>query len=170
MHIETQNLIIRSFLPNDVDDVFEYMSNPDATYYLPEGVMSRESVTLLISETDKHFAIVNKDYEKVVGHLAFYAWSGEHTYEIGWVINPLYQRKGIALEAAYQTLKFGFETLGVHRVVAAAQPENLASYGLMEKLGMVREGHFRQCIPKGDGAWWDEYFYSMLHSDFKRNG
>ncbi len=38
----------------------------------------------------------------------------------------------------------------------------------MEKLGMVREGHFRQCIPKEDGTWWDEYFYSMLLDDFNK--
>lgn len=167
MNIETQNLIIRPFLFSDVEDVFEYMSDAEATHYLAEGVMSKEAVKSFVNETEKAFAIYHKQEKRLVGHIEFYAWFGDHTYEIGWIVNPKYQKQGIAYEAASCVLNHGFTKLGLHRVVATAQPENPASYLLMEKLGMVREGYFRQCIPKGEGVWWDEYFYSMLDSDYR---
>lgn len=169
MNIDSDNLTIRPFTTSDVDDVHEYMSCPDVTYYLPQGVMSKDAVAEFIANNTKVFAICLKGSGKLVGHIEFYPWFGDHTYEIGWALNPSFQRQGIAFEAAARTLKYGFETLGVHRIIATAQPENVASYRLMEKLAMVREGHFRQCIPKGDDIWWDEYFYSMLLSDFRQN-
>lgn len=172
MNIETENLLIRPFEPNDVDDVLAYMSDPNTTYYLPEGVLSRQEVVHFITKNSKAFAIILRDDSygssgKLVGHIEFYAWFGEHTYEIGWALNPQFHRRGLAFEAASAVLTYGFNTLGIHRVVATAQPENTASHSLMDKLGMLREGHFRQCIPKGDGVWWDEYFYSILHYDYK---
>jgi RimJ/RimL family protein N-acetyltransferase len=36
----------------------------------------------------------------------------------------------------------------------------------MEKLGMRREGHFVQCIYRGDDQWWDEYFYALLAEEW----
>ncbi len=36
----------------------------------------------------------------------------------------------------------------------------------MEKLGMRREGHFRQCILRKTGEWWDEYFYALLAQEY----
>jgi bifunctional non-homologous end joining protein LigD len=43
-------------------------------------------------------------------------------------------------------LHYSFEILDGHRVIATCQPENPASYRVMEKLGMRREAHFRKCI------------------------
>jgi len=40
----------------------------------------------------------------------------------------------------------------------------------MEKLGMRREAHFRQCIHRDDGSWWDEYFYAMLDEEWTQLG
>ncbi len=169
MNIETQNLNIRHFLEKDVEDVYEYMSDSETTFYLPEGVLTKGDVIKFIENNSKAFAICHKESGKVIGHVEFFAWFGDHTYEIGWVINPRYQNNGFAYEAASQTLEYAFKTLGVHRVIATAQPENNASYRLMEKLGMVREGYFRQCIPKGNDVWWDEYFYSILLSDYEQH-
>ncbi|EIT7146556.1 N-acetyltransferase [Vibrio vulnificus] len=169
MNIETQNLMIRHFVEKDADDVYQYMSDTEATFYLPEGTLSRNDVSKFVSNNSKAFAICHKESAQVLGHIEFYAWFGDHTYEIGWVINPQFQRNGFAYEAASHVVEYAFQTLGVHRVIATSQPENAPSFRLMEKLGMVREGHFRQCIPKGNGVWWDEYFYSMLSSDYERH-
>ena len=38
----------------------------------------------------------------------------------------------------------------------------------MEKIGMRREGHFRQCIYRGEDHWWDEYFYAILASEWSQ--
>ncbi|UYO35844.1 GNAT family N-acetyltransferase [Bacillus zhangzhouensis] len=55
----------------------------------------------------------------------FYPCFGEHTYEIGWVFNQAYYNKVYASEAAYAVLHHGLDTLNLHRIIAACQPENV---------------------------------------------
>jgi RimJ/RimL family protein N-acetyltransferase len=98
--------------------------------------------------------------------MVFHPWFAPRTYEIGWVIHPDYQRRGYASEAAAALLRYGFEEMALHRIIATCQPENPASYGVMEKIGMRREGHFRQCIHRGGDLWWDEYFYALLADEW----
>ena len=84
-------------------------------------------------------------------------------------MHPISQGKGYATEAANALLWYGFETLQAHRIIATCQPENPASYRVMEKIGMNREGHFRKCNYRGQNIWWDEYFYAILDEEWIRN-
>ena len=88
------------------------------------------------------------------------------TYELGWVIAPAYQRHGYASEAAQALRDYCFANLNAHRVIATCQPDNPASYRVMEKIGLRREGHFRQCIQRSETEWWDEYFYALLRDEW----
>jgi RimJ/RimL family protein N-acetyltransferase len=57
--------------------------------------------------------------------------------------------------------------LKAHRVIATCQPENVASWRVAEKLGLRREGHFRACLYRAPGVWWDEYFYALLAEEYE---
>lgn len=148
--------------------VYNYMSDEVTTHFLPNGQMFEDELTVFLKSNTKAFAVTLLKNSVLIGHIEFYPCFGNHTYEIGWVFNRKYQKKGYAFQAASAVIKHGFEHLKIHRIVSTCQPENPDSFRLMEKLGMVREGFFRQCIPKGDGVWWDELFYSMLRSDFDK--
>ena len=64
-------------------------------------------------------------------------------------------------------LKVGFEDLGLRRIIAQCDPRNESSWRLMERLGMRREAHFRECeIFKGE--WSDLFVYAMLAEEFLR--
>jgi ribosomal-protein-alanine N-acetyltransferase len=58
---------------------------------------------------------------------------------MGWLLAKEYWRRGLATEAATAWLHYGFETLGLDRIVAITRPENIASRGVMEKIGMNYE-------------------------------
>ncbi|RSK27552.1 N-acetyltransferase [Bacillus sp. HMF5848] len=169
MNIITDRLQIRFFSASDWKEVHEYTSNQSVMTYIPEGVMSEQATKDFIrknqGEHAKNFAVVLTETNTIIGHIVFHKYFGEHTYEIGWVFNPKYYNKGYATEAATATLKYGFETLGLHRVIATCQPENKSSYRVMEKIGMRREGFFKKCIPHGD-TWWDEYYYAILEEEW----
>ncbi|GAA0835352.1 GNAT family N-acetyltransferase [Paenibacillus glucanolyticus] len=170
MHIVTERLVIREFEPGDWQDVLLYTSDPVVMKYMPEAVFTQETVKLFLAENRgdqaRKYAVMLKMEEQVIGHIVFHPWFGENTYEIGWIFNSSYQNKGYATEAARAVLQYGFEVLNIHRIIATCQPENTPSYRVMEKLGMRREGHFKQCIPQGD-VWWDEYYYAMLRSEWE---
>jgi [ribosomal protein S5]-alanine N-acetyltransferase len=170
MNIETNRLRIRKFELNDVQALLEYTADNQVMRYIPEGVFTEgDAVKFIeanIGDKAEKFAVVLKDENTLIGHIAFHKYFGDHTYEIGWVFNPEFQNKGYASEAAKSILKYGFEELKLHRIIATCQPENIASYRVMEKIGMRREGYFKKCIPHGDG-WWDEYYYAILDEEWK---
>ena len=116
--------------------------------------------------TTRALALVLKAEGRLIGHLLFNPWFAPRTYEIGWVLNRRYHGSGYAMEAAVALLRYGFETLRLHRVIATCQPENVASWRVMEKLGMRREAHFRKCIARGEATWWDEFVYAILAEEW----
>ncbi|THB72419.1 MAG: N-acetyltransferase [Desulfobulbaceae bacterium] len=167
MEIATDTIQIRPFQLTDFAMVFSYMGDEETTHFLPSGKMSEDQVRTFIDNNTKAFAVLLRKSGTLIGHIDFFACFGDHTYEIGWAFNKAYQRKGYAYQAASMVIGYGFEQLGVHRIIATCQPENPPSYKLMERLGMRKEAFFRQCIPKGQGVWWDEYLYALLASEYE---
>ncbi len=168
--IETERLRIRPFRPDDWPAVHAYASDDATMHFLPEGVMSDEQVRAFIAEQSgdeaRAFAVVLKPDDRPIGHLVFHSWYGPRTHEIGWVLRQDMRGKGYTTEGARALLRYGFETLGLHRIIATCQPENPASWRVMEKLGMRREAHFRKGHLWRDGSWWDEYFYAILAEEW----
>ena len=58
--------------------------------------------------------------------------------EIGWRLRDDAWGQGFAREAAEAALDWGWRHLTVARIVAFTVPANTASWGLMERLGMIR--------------------------------
>lgn len=170
MNIITERLIIRNFTKDDWQSVYEYTSDSNVMKYLPEDVLSVEDAKKFVidnsGENAKYFPVLLKEDQNLIGHIVFHKYFGDHTYEIGWVFNPKYYNKGYASEAAHAILKYGFETMGLHRIIATCQPENTPSYRVMEKIGMRREGFFKKCIRQGN-EWWDEYYYAILDEEWR---
>ncbi|EON73019.1 GNAT family N-acetyltransferase [Lysinibacillus sphaericus] len=169
MFIKSQRILIREFEPHDWQAVYEYTSDMNVMKYIPEGVFSEEDAKNFVSKNmddAKNFPVVLIDENILIGHMVFHPYFGEHTYEIGWVFNPKYYNKGYASEAAHALLNYGFKDMQLHRIIATCQPQNIPSYKVMEKIGMRKEGYFKQCIPHGDD-WWDEYYYAVLAEEWK---
>jgi RimJ/RimL family protein N-acetyltransferase len=61
-------------------------------------------------------------------------------------------------------LKFGFESLHLHRIEAGTATENINSIRVLEKIGMTREGRRRKILPIR-GEWYDNYHYAILEDD-----
>jgi [ribosomal protein S5]-alanine N-acetyltransferase len=169
-HIETQRLRIRSFQPNDWQAVYDYTSDPALMLYIPEGPFTSKQAKAFVAENmgeqARFVAVLLKTDDVLVGHMEFHPWFASQIYEIGWVFNGAYHGKGYATEAAMALLQYGFEALHLHRIIATALPENVASWRVMEKLGMRREAHFRKCIRRPDNGWWDEYLYALLEEEW----
>ncbi|MDJ0389970.1 GNAT family N-acetyltransferase [Roseomonas sp. E05] len=70
--------------------------------------------------------------------------------EIGWRLASPFQRQGYAEEAARIALAHGFGPLDLPEIVAFTLPDNVRSWGLMERLGMRRAGAFEHPrLPEG---------------------
>ena len=62
---------------------------------------------------------------------------GVDEVELGWSITPARARQGIATEAAFACRDWVFATLPVDHVISLILPDNTASRGVAEHLGMV---------------------------------
>lgn len=167
---QTKRLLLRPIATDDWAAVHGYMSDREVTAFLPEGVLDEAACQAFVAKNAGDdadaIAVVEQDTGAFIGHMPFHPWFGPRTHEIGWVLGRPYQGRGYATEAAGALMAHAFETLACHRVIATCQPENPASWRVMEKLGMRREAHFRSALFRGGDEWWDEYFYALLAEEY----
>jgi len=84
--------------------------------------------------------------------------------KLGYWIGEDYAGKGYARCAVRAACQFCFETLGLHRVEAAVQADNVASIKVLEAVGFTREGNARGLL-KINGQWRDHVIYAKLSLD-----
>jgi RimJ/RimL family protein N-acetyltransferase len=170
--IETPRLSLRGLTAEDWPSVYGYMSDPRVTAWLPEGLLDEQASRAFALKNSRDggeaVAVILKSSGRMIGHMVFHPWHAPRTHEIGWVFGQESQGRGYATEAARALLAYAFGPLRAHRVIATCQPQNPASWRVMEKLGMRREAHFRACIFRDEGIWWDEYFYALLAEEYER--
>ena len=166
MLLETERMIVRDFTPDDVDDLYEILGDAETMKYC-EPAYSFEKTRKFLGEfcIAKRGAVAAglKGSGKLIGYILFNPWQ-ESVYEIGWIFNKKYWRQGYAYEACSELIAYGFRKLNVHKVVAEAI-DTQKSVGLMEKLGMKREGVQRSQTKDNSGNWADLYLYGMLQND-----
>jgi RimJ/RimL family protein N-acetyltransferase len=175
--IETERLVLRNFEPADWSDMYEYLALPEIFEFEPgEPLDGDEAVELAFerSKSDTYIAVELRSTGKMIGHLYFSRHEPhEHeVWEIGYIFNPSHQRKGYASEASAGIISHAFRNLGARRVVSYCDPRNTASWKLLEKIGMRREGHFvRNHFSKrdqeGNPLWHDTYAYAVLRDEFE---
>lgn len=83
---------------------------------------------------------------------------------LGYWIGQAHARQGFMTEALEAVLAFCFDDLGLHRIEAACLPGNVASAGLLRKLGFRSEGHAREYL-RINGRWQDHELFAMLRGD-----
>jgi RimJ/RimL family protein N-acetyltransferase len=87
--------------------------------------------------------------------------------EIGYCLDPRFTGQGYAAEAVGEVLRYCFEDLAVHRIVANCFADNEASWRLMERLGMRRESHAVADSLHRSGKWHDSYGYALLADEWR---
>lgn len=75
--------------------------------------------------------------EEHIGAITLYMQEDRTVAELGWVLHRAHWRKGYVTEAALALMAFA-RSIGVTRIFACCDSENVASYKVMEKLGMKR--------------------------------
>ena len=81
--------------------------------------------------------------------------------EIGYMLEPALQGKGLMYEALQKVLYYGFRELMLHSVEAQLDPRNAASAALLKKGGFVQEGYFTENYYLR-GQFADTAVYSLL--------
>lgn len=170
---ETERLIIRKFTGSDWSDLHEYLSKP-VIYRFEKGSPITSDEAKNISDersvSSDFFAVVLKSNKKMIGHLYFSQTEPIEfaTWVLGFIFNPDFHSLGFCTEASARIIQYAFEELNAHRITAYCNPLNAASWKVLEKIGMVKEGFFKERAflvrdSENNPIWQDSYAYAILN-------
>ena len=100
----------------------------------------------------------------LVGAVALHLEPSHERADLGYWIGTPFRGRGYAGEAAGAMLRYGFGTLGLHRIHAHHLTRNPASGRVLRGIGMTPEGVFREHILHR-GRYEDVAFYAILRSE-----
>ncbi len=175
--IDTPRLLIRPVRLGDADALWERRNDPEvARYQNWEIPYPRSRVDELVAgvmaidgpANDEWWmaTIADPDTDTPIGDLALHLSWESRTAEIGYTLAREHWGKGYAVEAAAALVKYLFEVVGVTRVFGMLHPDNSASAMVLERLGMLFEGHTRSSFWVG-GEVSDDWIYGMTRPDWE---
>lgn len=181
MKISSERLSFRFFTHEDFQLFYSVFSNETVMRYAwIDKISNEESANTLFEgfintgdEVNKDgsyaFAVFSKEGNEFVGFADIVIHSRNNSGgcgEIGYFLLPEYWGKGFATELAKALIEFGFTRLGLHKISARCNSNNLKSEGIMKKAGMTLEGELRKVRFKY-GNWDDEKNYGILLEEWK---
>lgn len=177
--IRTERLTIRPSTEDDAAAMYAYRSIPEVAEWLPIAPTDPVAYAERFRDPDRMAVTLIAEVDgEVVGDLFLMlqdAWSQVEVAEqgraaqaeIGWAIAPKHTGIGLATEGARELLRICFEDLGVRRVVAVCFATNVASWKIMEKLGMRREQETKGEALHRSGEWFDGVGYAILAEEWR---
>ncbi|MHA7773898.1 GNAT family N-acetyltransferase [Roseibium sp. M-1] len=176
--IDTERLLLRPMEESDAEALHAYQSLPETArfqYWEPRSLDEiREKLggwtqmRRLDGEGTLAFAVLLRDGEELIGDASLRVTDvAARQGTIGFSLHPASRGRGYATETARALLGLGFDALNLHRIFACCDARNTASWKVMERLGMRREGHFRQhALFKG--GWDEEFYYAILEDEWRQ--
>lgn len=169
------NVHLREFNMDDLDDSLAVVADDRVTRWLSFDSLTREQqaerLTGVIQRakdtprSEYYMAVTQADSPQLIG-FARLGLSGVRAAKLGYAIAFGHQGKGYATDAARTLIRFGFESLGLHRITAAIGPDNVVSLAIVDALGFSHEGRLRDHVFT-NGAWRDSELYSLLETDVR---
>lgn len=173
MMLETARCVLRRFRKEDKEALYAYLSDPQVVHFEPYPPFSWEEAAAEAERRaqDQRFWAVCLKEGRLIGNL-YLALGDFETWELGYVFNRATWGQGYATESAGALIQYAFEHLNAHRIQAFCNPENTASWRLLERLGMRREGLLLQNVyfrvdEKQKPIWQDTYAYGILKEEWE---
>lgn len=179
LSLETERLIIRDHLIEDLEGLHELLSDADNTYFIQdlrtktmdetrENLFEAIKQSTLDDRRKVFLAILEKSSGKYVGEIGYTitvkSCEGD-VAELGYFILKEFWGKGYVSEAARAVLDYAFDEGGIVKIETGCNAENVGSEKIMIKLGMTREAVFLK-HSELDGKLCDRVCYRMLKQEW----
>ncbi|MBL1258692.1 GNAT family N-acetyltransferase [Methylocystis sp. Sn-Cys] len=146
--VETDRLILRNFRQGDAADLFAYLRQPRSNCFVSLRLADLDAAQAEVetrSRSDEHIAVCLRGVDRLIGDL-FCVHEPPDTFSVGWNFNADFGGAGYATEAARALVEYLFTVKQARRLYAYVEEDNFASQRLCERLGMRREGLFREFV------------------------
>ncbi len=139
--------MLRPVRPEDEEALHRQWNDPDVRRYLfDDAAVPLVAVRRRIADSASSFArdgfglftlAGREPPQEIVGFAGLRRFGPAGEVEILYALLPGSWGRGLATEAARAVLRFGLEDAGVEEILAGADLENVASFRVMERLGMT---------------------------------
>ena len=149
--LETNRLILRRFVIDDLDKLFALYSDTEIRKYFPDGVKNykdtKDELEWYLNGHPEHpelglWATVHKETGKFMGRCGLLPWEIDSKLEIevAYLLDENFWHQGLATEAATGILTYAFDNLNLSRIICLMHPDNIASQKVAKRIGMTFEG------------------------------
>jgi [ribosomal protein S5]-alanine N-acetyltransferase len=173
--LETERLLLRNVRVVDEDFIFKLYSNEEVCKYLydEEVYTSLDDAKEFIrwnenpEETgNNRWVLFRKSDMEPIGTCGFDSWDTlNNIAEVGYDLWLDYWGKGFMKEALVSAVNSGFQRMGLNRINAFTALKNHRSSNLLESLGFIKEGVYRD-KHLYRGIYYDHNSYSLLKRDW----
>jgi RimJ/RimL family protein N-acetyltransferase len=173
--IETARLLLRMFSQDDLDGLSRIYADADVMRYLSGHPLTREETAgwlnyFLAGWADYGFgwwAVVLKESGELIGHCGLQFIHVTPEVEVTYGLAKAYWRMGLASEAARACLRYGFERLKLDRIYALADPGNIGSHRVMQRVGMKydKTEYYKDDLYEGDLI-----YYAISREEYQHDG
>lgn len=150
---ESARLSLRRMAPTDAAFILELLNDPAFIEYIGDRhVRTLDDARAYIANgpaaSYQRFGfglwlVQRKQTREPIGICGLLKRDSLDDVDIGFAFLPAFRGRGYALEAAAAVKAYASETLGLGRIVAITNPDNLRSIRLLEKIGFVFENRVR---------------------------
>jgi RimJ/RimL family protein N-acetyltransferase len=176
LRLESERLVLRRLVRDDVPvalaheqdrRIMQWIRDPEPLAAMQDRIQAMFSAWTGADGEWLTLAVAPKAMTEMAGIVVCRVTNAANeAMEIGYRLHPSVHRRGFALEACTLLVGHLFGVVGLHKVVAHCVADNEASWRLMEKLGMRREGLFRDGTKLG-GGFRDVCWYGLLANEWR---
>lgn len=145
--LEAPGVVLRQLKVGDAAALFpaysEESERPRATAAHKNVSQTEAHIKAMLERSGAHVWAVTEDGGEALGRIALYVFR-EGVGEFGVLLRREAQGRGLASKAVELVAAYGFEKLGLHRLMADIDPDNSASLTLFIRNNFVREGVLKQ--------------------------
>ena len=163
---------LRPLGPQDAADTHALRSLPDVVATsVPPRIREFDEIRRTCERSESgwlagqraDFTIRDAETDTYAGEIGLYYWEPSTSQAmIGYSLLPAWRGRGFTTRAVRLVAAWGFDEVGLVRVIAGTEPSNLASQRVLERAGFEREGYSRQRLPGPDGTRIDDITWALV--------
>ncbi|WML43855.1 GNAT family N-acetyltransferase [Neobacillus sp. PS3-40] len=149
--LKTERLYLRQYKEEDTRILLPIFSDVETMKYYPAPLSFEQTQNWIKKNQERYqedgyglWGICLKETNELIGDCGLVKQNVDDIteVEIGYHINKKYWSNGFASEAARGCKEYGFNQLGLNKLISIIDPRNIPSIRVAEKIGFTKEKEF----------------------------